>query len=237
MTYPSRSSLIALAMLFAACGTEAEPPVLPVTETLQGVQTAETLAAIEEPIFVEGAKVDRCKVLTLEDVSEVTGVPASAIQQRPISGCHYSWEAGPDWSSGSVMLTSARVHKSLDRAKSHFALFTKDVKAEEIAPQKEQVKGELAAEAERGEMSEAEAAIGSMLIDQMPEVDFIHRPLPIGSEAAIERKNVRIRYGNATMAFGGEIDNQPELDAELATELGRRIVRNFDELAPRSPGQ
>ncbi len=183
-------------------------------------------AAVEERVFAEGVGEDRCEVLTLEDVAAATGLPAEEIQQRPISGCLYSWDDGTVW------MRSVRIHESVDRAKSYYATFTEDVTAEQVGEAKEQVKVELSDREASGEMTATEGAAGRALTDEMPERDYVHRSLPgIGSEASNDgRGTVYIRWGNMTITFSGKTDGEDRIDPELAADYGRRIVANLEEM-------
>ncbi len=181
-----------------------------------------TEAGDEERMFADGVGDDKCTVLTLEDVAAATGIPASEITQRSISGCLYSWDAGDGWLEGTVYLGSVRVHDSIERAKRDHARFTQDVTAEEVANAKEQAKEDLADEA---------AARGIM--DAMPETDFKHRVLPgVGSEAVMDnRGSGYVRTGNVTINFSGKVDSEDRMHPEVAAEIGRRIVANLHRMA------
>lgn len=182
--------------------------------------------AVEERIFAEGTGDDECAVLTLDDVTAATGLTAAEIEQREISGCHYSWDDGMIW------MRRVRVHESVDRAKAYHARFTEDVSSEEVAEAKEQVKDELRDREAAGEMTSDEAAVGSAVTEAMPEWDYEHTSLPgIGSEAVYDgRGTVYIRWGNLTTSFSGKTGDEDRIEGEVATEVGRRVVANLGEM-------
>ena len=74
--------------------------------------------AAEEPMFEEGVADDLCALLTTEDVAAATGAPGEAIEQQSAVGCAYHWEGGASWEEGSVFVSMARVHDSLEGARS-----------------------------------------------------------------------------------------------------------------------
>lgn len=181
-----------------------------------------TEAGDEERMFADGVGDDKCGVLTLEDVAEATGIPASEIMQRSISGCLYSWDDGDGWLEGTVYLSSVRVHDSVEQAKRDHARFTQDVTAEEVANAKEQAKEDLADEPAARE-----------IMDAMPETDFKHRVLPgVGSEAVMNnRGSGYVRTGNITINFSGKVDSEDRMHPEVAADIGRRIVANLHRMA------
>lgn len=187
-------------------------------------RSSEDLSAdMPAPMFDEAAGEDDCAILTLADVSAVTGVPESAIEQREISGCLYAWDGG------NLNLLSTRVHDSLDRARSYHDRFTADVTADEIAAAKEEVKGDL----DEGELDEGERAAGGALIDAMEESDIRHRSLEgIGSESVLDtRGSLYIRYGNMTVTVGAkDAEGNDTFDPQMAREVGERIIANLDSL-------
>lgn len=207
-------SMLGLAMLVGCGGAEA------------GSESGAEAEGVEERVFAEGVGEDRCEVLTLEDVAAATGLPAEEIQQRPISGCLYSWDDGTVW------MSSVRVHESVDRAKSWYATFTEDATAEEVGEAGEQVKEELSDREASGEMTATEGAAGRAITDAMPERDYVHRSLPgIGNEASYDgRGTVHIRWGNLTAEFSGKTDGEDWIDPDLAADYGRRIVANLGEM-------
>lgn len=179
-------------------------------------------AGNEEWMFADGVGDDKCAVLTLDDVAAATGIPASEIMQRSISGCLYSWDAGEGWMEGTVYLSSVRAHDSVERAKRDHSRFTQDVTAEEVADAKKQAKEALA----------DEPAAGGIM-DAMPETDFKHRVLPgVGSEAVMNnRGSGYVRTGNVTIRFSGKVDSEDRMHPEVAAEVGRRIVANLHRMA------
>lgn len=210
--------LIGLAML-VGCGGGVQDSV----EDAEGSDER----AVEDRVFAEGVGEDKCAVLTLEDVMAVTGLPAEEIEQQEVSGCLYSWD------EGSVWMRSVRVHESVDRAKSYYATFTEDVTAEEVGAAKDQVKDELSDREESGEVTATEGAAGGALTDAMPERDYTHRSLPgIGNEASNDgHGTVRIRWGNLTITFSGKTaDGTDHIASDRATEIGRRIVANLENM-------
>lgn len=182
--------------------------------------------AVEERTFAEGAGEDECAVLTLEDVTAATGLPAAQIEQREISGCHYSWDDGMVW------MRTVRVHESVERAKGYHARFTRDVTAEEVAEAKEQVQDEFRDREAAGEMTASEGATGRAVTEAMPEWEFTHSSLPgIGSEAVYDgRGTVYIRWGNLTASFSGKTGDEDRIERELALGYGRRVVANLGKM-------
>lgn len=234
MRFGTTALALTLALAIAGCEREAE-----INEGATGAEASATDPApsamdsspVEEKEFAEGVGADKCAILTLEDVSAATGVPASEISQRPISGCIYAWDAGADWPEGAVFLSSVRVHESVEKARKAFSRSTQDVTAEEVPKAKEQAQGELAKQSSEGELTDHQAEIGSAVVDLMPERDFIHQRLSgVGNEAAMEGRSVHIRYGNVTIQFGAQMNNEDQLDPKLATEIGRRIVANLEKM-------
>lgn len=226
------ASLFTLLILIAGCGTESRPTTAVehdlTTDGAAPPAATRSAATENEPTFPEGTGKDKCAVLTLADVSAATGVPAGVIQQRAISGCLYSWESGNGWQDGSVMITSVRVHPSLERAKRSYAGSVRDVAASEVAPAKKQVQDELAASSTDTRSPDPGGVAGSALVDMMPERDFVHRQLTgVGSEAALEGRTVNMRYGNLTIRYGLRIGESDAVDPDVAAELGRRIVANL----------
>ena len=233
MSAARRRYLKLLLVVTLGCGKETESVMdvsnARVEQSPASARTAAAAVTLAEKTFPDGIGNDKCAVLTLGDVAAATGVPASAIEQRPISGCLYSWKAGDTWPEGSVMITSVRVHPSIDRAKQSHQRFTRDVDAAEVAPARRQVQGELARKAADGEITKRTASVGSAVVAQMPDRDYRHQALTgVGSEAALERRTVNMRYGNLTIRYGGRIGESETLDPEIATALGQSIVRNLD---------
>ncbi|HUF16899.1 MAG TPA: hypothetical protein VMS12_02515, partial [Thermoanaerobaculia bacterium] len=204
--------MMLLAFVPTACGAETPGEPETASESAElGHPTSEQTAAPqvdaaaqEERFFTREQLPERCELLTTEDVSAATGVPASAISQRAVSGCLYSWKAGSSWKEGSIMLTSVYPHKTLQRAQRHHAQHTTDATAAEVGEAKKQLQNELAKKRAAGELTPAEESVGSAIVGHMPERDFTHQSLDgVGSEAAIEGRTVYIRYGNVTITLGG----------------------------------
>lgn len=200
-------------VLIVACGGGAD-----------GTGSSEELAAdAPEPTFDESADEDDCAILTLADVSAVTGVPEPAIEQRAISGCLYAWDGG------NLNLLSTRVHDSIDRARAYHDRFTADVTAEEIAEAKEQAKEELDEE----NLNRGERAAGGALVDAMAEGEIRHAALDgIGSEAVVDtRGSLYIRYGNMTLTVGAkDAEGNDTFDPQMARAVGERIIANLDAM-------
>jgi hypothetical protein len=231
---PSRGAAIVVALLsmsLPGCGNAGSESAGDLEEST-GVADLEQSPGRDDRIFDESVEDEECRVLTTEDVAAATGVPAGEIEQRAISGCLYSWDAGESWSDGSIMLMSVSAHETVDRATSYYARFTRDTTAEEIAESKDAMKDELAKKREEGELSSGAEAIGGALTEAMPEEDISHqRWSGIGSEASTDgRGSVRLRYGNVTAWFVGKTAGEDRLDDEVAREIGRRIVANLDEI-------
>lgn len=167
-----------------------------------------------------------CAVLTLKDVSMATGVSEGDLEQRAYSGCLYSWEDGTIW------LASVRVHETIDGARREFARFTADVDEDDIAAQKRALSEELKQQAASGDITEESGNVGAAVVELMPEEAITHRTLEgVGSEAKLSNDgSARIRYGNVTVWFTGKTGDRDWIDPPVATEVGRRIVRNLDAL-------
>lgn len=228
----------ALALALSGCGMEpgSDTAATEGNGAGEAPAAAETAAAgsdvTEERIFDESVKDPKCELLSREEVAEITGVPADALEEM-LKGCLYTWEDGHGREDGTIYLGSVMVHDNLKRARGYHARFTEDVTSEEVAEGQEQVQGELAEQEAAGEMSETDAAAGSALAGAMPEMDFTHRDLEgIGDEAQMDnRGTVYVRLGNVTISFSGKTDGEDEIDPEVAAEVARTIVSNLEARA------
>lgn len=223
------SGVLALFMagLVTACGADSGDG-----ET-GGAAVVEVADAAEERMYPEDIGDDKCALLTVEDVAAATGVPASAIEQRNISGCIYTWEDGDGWREGMLWLSSVREADSIERAKSRYARYTKDTSVEDMKRAKEEFSKRLEEKQAKGEMSEAEASTATAIAGMMPEDAVTHQRFEgIGNEAALNNSGTMyVRVGNVNFKFSGKVDSEDRIEPEIARKVAARIIANLDRAA------
>lgn len=163
---------------------------------------------------------DGCVVLDAAAVAEAAGVAASQVTENPKVDCLFTWQ------DGSAFIGAVRAHRSVDRARQHFASFSEDVTAEEMEADKAELQRRLDAAAAEGEIEERDAAVGGALVAAAPVQDLSHRRLDIGDEATVDsRGKVMVRVGNVT--FDVALQRGDDIDPELSQQLARRVVANL----------
>ena len=208
-------TLLAMAAAVAGCGgsDEGAAPA--------NAAAAEPAAPGGERVFErEQIRGDGCVEMTAADVAAAAGVDVAQVAENPALDCLFSWPGG----SARVAST---VHRSVERARQHYATFTEDVTAEEMRQGKEELQERLDETAAAGEISESDAEIGGAVAGAMPERDVTHQPLAgLGNEASRdERGAVMARVGNLTFQLAAERGDA--MDPQLGEQLARRVASNL----------
>lgn len=220
-------ALLALAGMLAGCGVEGGNG-----EAVGSGRTA-VAAAGEERMYPQDIGDDKCALLTREDVSAATGVPASAIEQRKISGCIYTWDDGDGRQDGMLWLSSVREADSIKRARSRHARYTRDASPEDIKKAKEEFRKRLEGKKARGQMSEAESSTAAAFAGMMPEDAVTHQRFgDVGNEAALSNSGTMyVRVGNVNFKFSGKLDGEDRIEPGVAREVAARVIANLDRAA------
>lgn len=228
MRYSGGFLVLLVAGILAGCGSESGG------SDTSGSGTSDVVA-LEERTYPEDIGDDKCALLTPGDVAAATGVPESAIEQRRISGCLYSWDGGQDWQEGTLWLSSVREYDSIKRAKTWYSRYTEDATVEDMKRAKEEFSKRLEEERAEGEVSETESSTASALAGMMPDEAVTHQRFDgIGNEAALNNSGTMyVRVGNVVFKFSGKVNGEDRIEEGVAREVASRVIANLDREAAR----
>lgn len=105
-----------LPMTFAGCGTSSDGDGAEATTKAAAAAADAPEGRLFTPEMVRG---DNCPALSAGDVAETAGLAASHVSADPAVACLYSW-------AGGSAIVTFRVHRTVERARTHFASFTGD---------------------------------------------------------------------------------------------------------------
>lgn len=219
MTWTTCGGLLALAL--SGCDSASTDATAGET-TLAAADEAD--ASAEERMFDrEALRGDGCALLSAGDVAEAAGIAVAEVTEETQVDCYFSWG---EWV---VYASSIKAHRSIKRARNHYASFTEDVTAEEMQQGKDELRAQLDTKAAAGEISDAAASAGGALAGAMPDEAVSNRALPgIGNEASYNGRSVMVRVGNVT--FNVEARRDYDYDPELSRTLAQQMVSNLEQL-------
>lgn len=169
----------------------------------------------------EALRGEGCPMLSRADVSEVVGIPPSAITTNRGMDCLYSWDGG------AAVLSSIRLHRSARGAATQYAGATEDLSAEQMQAGIDELKARMADEVAAGGMRDDQAAVAGDLVDSRAGTTVANVEVQgVGDRASHDGNRIKVLVGNAI--FDVAVDTGDDFDPALSRSLAQRVIRNME---------
>lgn len=224
---------LVLSLTTVGCGSDSG------TSSGEAVAPAQGVAAAIGKVYDTSVEdEDPCVLLTPAMVSEVTGVPADALDQTNIIGmCAYSWDATESYGGGSAGLRAADVYEDAEAAATYFAQAYRQLTDEERAQAEAAIAAQVEEQRAAGEVTDEQAdmadGFASLAAGMQATVDY--QPvegvgdqalydgtlrtmnLPVVGETIVAETDLYVRDGNLILNVGYDgFDPGGDLDAMRA---------------------
>ena len=223
-----RMALIFLAVSIAACGQSGD----------SDAQSASASSLSSAARFSGEMSNKGCEFLSAQLVSATFDVPADALKQTKIQGCHYTWNSDNETLEAGILMI--RAHKSDEEAARWFAGITTSKTAEEMQAEMESASGQLDNRKELDTELKKSTARNLAALISTKAVNF-EDLAGIGDEARIKDEGtVYIRVDNLTFmvsAYKGARAPRPDMTGVEINQMAAVAKENADQWATQTAPQ